>query len=302
MPSRIDDGGRMNQPRAVSRPVTRRAVLAGAVTLLAAPRIVRADTPLTFGLTPVLLDSDIALLDLMQAYLQEAMNRPVDLVKRRTYQEITALLLTGELDAAWICGFPFVQHWDRLSLIVVPLYHGKPLYQSYIIVPKDRPVTDWHELRGDVHAFSDPDSNSGHLVTWALLADAKETPQNFFRQTFYTYGHRNVVRAVASGLAQSGSVDGYVWDVLSHRDPNLASQTKIIRRSEWLAFPPIAHLKTDPDAEKIAALTSSLQAAGESAKGRELLGMLELDGFAPEPEALFQPIADKFALVKGRET
>lgn len=284
------------------RGLTRRSLIGAAMaSAMVGPRPLRADAPLSFGLTPVLLDSDIALLDLMQAYLEEALGRPVNLVKRRTYQEITALLLTGELDAAWICGFPFIQHRERLSLIAVPLYHGKPLYQAYIIVPKDRPVTDWHYLRGDVHAFSDPDSNSGHLVTWALLADAKETPQNFFRQTFYTYGHRNVVRAVASGLAQSGSVDGYVWDVISNRDPQLASQTRVLRRSEWLGFPPVAHLKADRDSEEARQLSTALQAAANSPKGQELLAMLELDGFAPEPASLFDPIAAKYALVKGRE-
>jgi phosphonate transport system substrate-binding protein len=282
--------------------LTRRSLLKAAAATGLYPIHARADVPLSFGLTPVLLDSDIALLDLLQAYLQEALNRPINLVKRRTYQEITALLLSGELDAAWICGFPFIQHWDRLSLLVVPLYHGKPLYQSYIIVPKNRSVADWRELRGDVHAFSDPDSNSGHLVTWALLAEGKETPQSFFRQTFYTYGHRNVVRAVATGLAQSGSVDGYVWDVISHRDPELALQTKILRRSEWLGFPPVAHLKSERDSEPVQLLSRALQSADQSAKGRELLAMLELDGFAPEPASLFQPIADKYALVKGRES
>jgi len=85
------------------RPLTRRTIINVA---LAAPMVVAskaiAQTPFRFGLTPVLLDSDIALLDQMQVYLQEALAMPVDLIKRRTYQEITALLLSGELDAAWI--------------------------------------------------------------------------------------------------------------------------------------------------------------------------------------------------------
>jgi phosphonate transport system substrate-binding protein len=281
--------------------LTRRTIVKAAI---AAPLVVAgqalAATPFRFGLTPVLLDSDIALLDQMQTYLEEALGASVDLVKRRTYQEITALLLSGELDAAWICGFPFVQHWDRLALVVVPLYHHQPLYQSYLIVPHDREVTDWQGLRGNIHAFSDPDSNSGHLVTWALLAEAGETPQGFFRETIYTYGHRNVVRAVASGLAQSGSVDGYVWDVISHRDPGLASKTRVLRKSELLGFPPVASLTVNQAAPRVQALSAALQAAGQSEAGRKLLEMLELDGFAVEERSLFDPIATKYALVKEK--
>jgi phosphonate transport system substrate-binding protein len=283
------------------RGVTRRSILASAV---AAPFIIghtaSALEAFKFGLTPVLLDSDIALLDQMQLYLEEALGSSVELVKRRTYQEITALLLSGELDAAWICGFPFVQHWDRLSLVVVPLYHQQPLYQSYLIVPKNRVIEAWEQLRGDIHAFSDPDSNSGHLVTWAMLAEAGETPQGFFRETIYTYGHRNVVRAVASGLAQSGSVDGYVWDVLSHRDPDLAARTRVLRKSELLGFPPVACLTINQASPKVQALSAALQAAGGSDNGRKLLGMLELDGFQVEDRALFDGIAAKYELVKGQ--
>jgi phosphonate transport system substrate-binding protein len=283
------------------RLLTRRTVVKAAV---AAPMLLSgraiAQTPFRFGLTPVLLDSDIALLDQMQIYLQEALEMPVDLVKRRTYQEITALLLSGELDAAWICGFPFVQHWDRMALVVVPLYHKQPLYQSYLIVPHDREVSTWQDLRGDIHAFSDPDSNSGHLVTWALLAEAGETPSRFFRETIYTYGHRNVVRAVAAGLAQSGSVDGYVWDVISHRDPDLASRTRVLRKSELLGFPPVACLTINQAAPKVQALSAALQAAPQSENGRKLLEMLELDGFAIEQRSLFNSIAAKYELVKAR--
>jgi phosphonate transport system substrate-binding protein len=283
------------------RPLTRRTIVKAALTapILAAGGALAA-TPFRFGLTPVLLDSDIALLDQMQLYLQEALELPVDLVKRRTYQEITALLLSGELDAAWICGFPFVQHWDRMALVVVPLYHRQPLYQSYLIVPHDRQAASWQDLRGDIHAFSDPDSNSGHLVTWALLAENNETPSGFFRETIYTYGHRNVVRAVASGLAQSGSVDGYVWDVISHRDPDLASRTRVLRRSELLGFPPVACLTINEASPRVQALSAALQAAPQSENGRKLLEMLELDGFAEEDRSLFDGIAAKYELVKAR--
>jgi phosphonate transport system substrate-binding protein len=94
------------------------------------------------------------------------------------------MLLTGQLDAAWICGFPYVQY--RLALVAVPLYRHQPLCQSYLIVNRDNEA---REAAGDVHAFSDPDSNSGFLVTRALLAEMEQSPERFFHQSFYTYGH-----------------------------------------------------------------------------------------------------------------
>jgi phosphonate transport system substrate-binding protein len=156
-----------------------------------------AAEPLRLGLTPVFVDSDLQLLSSLHSHLVAATGRSVELVQRRIYQEITALLLSDQIDAAWICGFPYVRWRERLSLLAVPVYLGHPLYQSYIIVGRDRAVVRFEDLKGDIHAFSDPDSNSGWLVTRHLLLEHGTTPAAFFARTFFAYGHRNVVRAVA---------------------------------------------------------------------------------------------------------
>jgi phosphonate transport system substrate-binding protein len=109
-----------------------------------------------------------------------------------------------------------------------------------------------------------------------------------------------VVRAVASGLAQSGSVDGYVWDVISHRDPELAGKTRILRRSELLGFPPVAGLTANHASPKVQALSAALQATPQSENGRKLLEMLQLDGFSVEDRSLFDAIAAKYELVKAK--
>lgn len=199
---------------------TRRAVALGMAALAAMTRASGAqpDT-LRFGLTPVFLSSDLELLANLRSYLETTTGYPVELVARRTYQEITALLVSGELDAAWICGYPFVAFNDRLSLVAVPVWRGRPLYQSYLLAASGRGARSIADLKGDVHAFSDPDSNSGFLVTAAELAGRGEKPETFFGRTLFTYSHRNVVRAVASGLAASGSVDGYVYEVLKEVSP-----------------------------------------------------------------------------------
>ena len=204
----------------------RRDMLAGlaAAALLWPMNAAGATEPVSIGLNPLFLDSDIQLLSLIQSYLAAQLGRTVQLIKRRTYQEITALLLSGQLDAAWVCDDPYVQHEDRLALLAVPLYRHEPLYQTYVIVSEGSKAQSFDDIRGTVHAFSDPDSTSGFLVTRSLLALRHTTPTQFFRTFFFTYGHRNVVRAVATGLAESGSIDGYVWDVMREREPELINK------------------------------------------------------------------------------
>jgi len=269
--------------------------LAGAVVM---PGLLRAKSPIAFGLTPVFLDSDMEIMALLTQYFSERLNHPVQPVKRRTYQEITTMLLSGQLDAAWVCGFPFVQYRERLSLLAVPLYRGRPLYQSYLIVERSRKATDVTDLRGDVHAFSDPNSNSGYLVTRHLLWQMKETPESYFDRTLFTYGHRNVIRAVSSGLANSGSVDGYVWDVMKETEDSLIAGTQVIRKSEFLGFPPIASNAQPRNPAATKALTKALLDMAGDPLGRQILGILRLDGFVERDVSLFDGIAKKYSAIR----
>lgn len=281
--------------------VTRRAVLSGlaATPLVLARRPTRAASGLSFGLTPVVLNSDIAFLDLLRGYLEGRLGVPVSLVQRRTYQEITALLLSGQLDAAWICGAPLVASEGRLDAIAVPVYKGVPLYQSYLIANAASRAVRLEDLRATSHAFSDPDSNSGCLVTRYRLARIGETPESFFAGTFFTYGHRNVIRAVAAGLAGSGSVDGYVWDVLAEVEPALVQRTRVVSRSAHHGFPPVACLTSRRHEPPLEALTTALLTMPGQAQGRALLRMLRLDGFTAAEPGLFDSIAAMHETVRG---
>ena len=289
--------------RGEARP-TRRSVLSilgAAAVAMGGKQAARAQAsrPVRFGLTPVLLTSDLELLAVLRSHLERAWKRDVQLVTRRTYQEITLLLISGQIDAAWICGYPYVQYRDQLELVAVPVWHGRPLYQSYVIVAAGRKAQSFADLRGDVHAFSDPDSNSGFLVTRTLLAELKSRPETYFRRHIFTYGHRNVVRAVASGLANSGSVDGYVWEVLREVEPDLTAGTRILRQSEWLGFPPIAAGKVRPSGLSVDQLAAALVGMANDADGRRVLELLRLDGFARSEPSLFDAIAAKMTYVRS---
>lgn len=267
----------------------RRPLVAAAALGLAAPAAWAARA-VTLGLTPVFLDSDIVLVSQIERHISHRLGVPVQVVKRRTYREVTSLLVTGQIDAAWICGYPFVQHRDALEILAVPLYRGAPLYRAYLITRHDRPAAGLADLRGDIHAFSDPDSNSGFLVTNAMIAARGIAPGGFFARSFFTYGHRNVIRAVAAGLAQSGSVDGYVWDVMADIAPGLVAATRIIHASPQMGFPPFATARqADPGLAR--AIRGALLTMPETEDGRAILATLRLDGFVTPEADLFDGIA-----------
>lgn len=281
--------------------MNRRRFLGGAGTCAAIglPALVRAAGAFRLGLTPVFLDNDAVVIERLRSAFSQAMGEPVDLIQRRTYEEITATILDRSVDAAWICGYPFLQHRDSLSLLGVPVWRGRPLYQSYLIVREDDDAEMLEDLRGDVHAFSDPDSNSGYLVTASDLARMGATPERFFSRSIFTFGHRNVVRAVADGLTRSGSVDGYVWETLANVEPSLTTRTRIVTKSEWLGFPPFAAREDRASEPTVQRFGEALRGLNASAAGRQALQLLFLDRIDEGDTSLFDGIAVRMAELSG---
>jgi ABC-type phosphate/phosphonate transport system substrate-binding protein len=273
---------------------SRRRMLATGGVALALPALrLQAKVPFRLGLTPVFLDNDAVLIDRLHLAFSVAIGDSVELEQRRTYEEVTELLLEGAIDAAWLCGFPYLQHRNELSLLAVPVWNGKPVYQSYLISAAEDDAAALDDFRGATHAFSDPNSNSGYLVTVSDLARKGLKPEEFFGRTIFTFGHRNVVRAVAGGLVRSGSVDGYVWEALARTEPGLTQRTKVVARSEWLGFPPFC-MRTDRDSEpEIRAMRKALLELHTTDPGRTALKLLQLDSMTLAEPSLYDGIAKR---------
>ncbi len=269
-------------------------IVCAALMLAASPaRVAEAagSQPLRVGLTPVFLDDQDAFLNTWRVYLERRLAQPVLFYKRRSYRDISQMLQQGTLDFAWTCGLPYVRHRDFMRLLAVPVYRGEPLYQSYLIVPAtDRTTRSIADLRGQVFAFSDPDSNSGLLYPTYALKRIGESPGSFFKKTFFTWAHSKVVEAVGVGLAQGGAVDGYVWDTLALYHPELTGKTRIVEKSPKFGHPPCGARPTVPDTA-FHAMQNVLIAMASDPEARKLLGRLNLDGFTPGHAQLFDGIA-----------
>ena len=280
----------------------RRALAAIALSVACVP--VRAlsaakSSPLRFGTTPVFLDDQIALLGLWQHYLEERLQRPVAFVQRGSYREIIDLVLSDRVDIAWVCGYPFVVHAEQMRLVAVPIYLGRPLYQSYLIVPeRDRATRHIGDLGGAVFAYSDPLSNSGFLVPRTELIRAGLRAEAFFRRTFFTFGHRKVVQAVKAGLAAGGAVDGYVWDTLVKQHPEAVAGVRVAWRSQHFGFPPVV-ARASLAADERAAVARALLEMRGSRTGALLLERLNIDGFEAGAPALFDGIRQLVRLAEA---
>jgi phosphonate transport system substrate-binding protein len=254
---------------------------------------------LRIGLTPVILADQVAFLSRWGRYLSSRVGIEVEFVARESYQSILDLLFSGQIDAAWICGYPFVRFESELSVLAVPLYQGQPFYQAYLIRPKvpGAEVQGWADLKGRVLAYSDPLSNSGWLVAQAQLAKAGVATRDL-KRGFFTHGHRNVAEAVAARLAQAGSIDGYVWETMRAQGMPAIAKTDVVWKSEPFGFPPLVTRKGQ-EHPHMASLREALLHMHDDKVGRELLASLNLTGFTQGPPGLFDSIRRQAQQVPG---
>lgn len=238
--------------------------------------------------------------DLIQ-YLGERMDRPVQLVQRKTYAEVNDLIRHGGIDLAFVCTLAYVMGQQEFGMeaLAAPQVRGEPLYQSYLIVPADSAATSLESLRGKLFAFTDPDSNTGRLVPTYLLWQQGETPEAFFRQVVYTYSHDNSIKAVADKLVDGASVDSLVYDYSVGKDPRLAEHTRVIFRSERYGSPPVVvHPALSSDLKE--QLKTLLLGMGDDPQGRRILDGLMVDRFVTPSQASYEPIREMLRAIRGR--
>lgn len=250
-----------------------------------------AEPPVRFGLTAAVVRENLDLYDRWAAYLSRKVGRRVQFEQRRSYREDMELLETGEHAFSWICSYPFSEYRDSklIGLLAVPIFHGEPFYQAYIIVHKDSPFRQISELKGRVFAYSDPDSNSGYIVPRQMLRDIGQNPDSFFRRTFFTYSHTETVEAVSERVADAASVDSYVWEYLNRHNPELTAQTRIIEKSRTYGFPPLVY-RIGIDPELLRRMRDALLTMDQDPEGRALLSELMLDRFSTAPASLYDSV------------
>ena len=261
-----------------------------AILVWAAAVNAAGEPPLRLALSAVFVGEHADIVTRWQTYLQSRIQRPVKFVQRRSYKELNDLLSQGNLDAGWVCGAPYLLNRATQRLLAVPVWQGRPLYQSYLIVPsRDTSTRHITDLRGRVFAYSDPLSNSGYFVAQGELIEAGEVPKDFFSKTMFTYSHENSIRAVATGLVDGARVDGYVYETLRTLSPALIEKIRVVKGSREFGFPPIVARHNLPAAD-FEALQRVLLSMHQDEAGRTLLAGVGLDRFEAGSPALYEGI------------
>ena len=240
------------------------------------------------------LDSYQDLLD----YLSAELDRPVELVQRRTYAETNELVRNGEVDMAFVCTSAYIAGHDQfgMQLLVAPVVNGVSVYHSDLIVPAASAARSIDDLRGAVFAFTDPMSFTGRIYPTFLIQQLGETPETFFGRTFYTYSHDDAIEAVAEGIADGAAVDSLVLDFAMTRDTALADRIRVIHRSPAFGIPPVV-VGPQVRPQLRAQLQEILLGMQQDPDGKPPLDALDIDTFVLIDDEAYQSVRDLYQQV-----
>lgn len=168
-------------------------------------------------------------------------DRTIRFIQKKTYAEVNDLIGQNEVDLAFVCSGPYVSGKEKfgMQILVVPQCHGEKVYYSYFITSKSGNIRSFEALRGKTFAFTDPLSNSGYVVPTYVLAMRGETPESFFKRTFFSYSHDNSIQAVSDGLADGAAIDSLIYNFIQAKNPELTEKTIIIEKSPPYGIPPV---------------------------------------------------------------
>lgn len=239
------------------------------------------------------------------AHLQRRLGIPMRYVDECEWQERYARLDAGTLDAAWICGAPYVRRMaintpviDLLAAPVwrAPRYQNRPVYFSEIIVRADSPLHSFADLRGAGFAYNEPESLSGcevmrhHLATIGAM-------RGYFGRVVASGAHLNSLQMILAGQIDAAAIDSTVLESEIEQHPDLAHQLRCVDVLGPNMMPPWVagrHLPASLRADLRAALTTMHQ----QPDGVAVLATTPVARFASVTEQDYNPLREMLQLAE----
>ena len=115
----------------------------------------------------------------------------------------------GTLDAAFLCGLPYVR-LRGVEPLVAPAEDGdEPVYWSDVVARPGEPAGALEQFAGRRLGVNEPDSHSGHNVILATLA-RRGVPVGTFSEVVVTGSHAASLAAVTEGSVDTAAVDSHL--------------------------------------------------------------------------------------------
>src|ERR1700683_659528 len=149
----------------------------------------------------------------LQAYLTEAMGRPVIVASPDNYGATVDALADGSYDFACLGALVYIRARAKYGVIPLVQRVADLHYHSVFITGAGSSIHSLRDLKGKKFAFGDIDSTSAHLMAYRELKQAGINPETDLRSR-YSGSHPATAAMVANGTVDAGAIDETVFDYL----------------------------------------------------------------------------------------
>ena len=181
------------------------------VCVAAGVSLYAADRPITVGL--VLDTATQEEREPLQAYLTQAMGRPVTIESPDSFRETVKRLGDGSYDFACLGALMYIRAHAKYGVIPLVQRATDLHYHTVFITGAHSSIYSLNDLKGKQFAFGDVDSTSAHMMAYEELKQAGIDPDTdlAFR---YSGSHPATAAMVANGVVDAGAIDETVFNFL----------------------------------------------------------------------------------------
>jgi phosphonate transport system substrate-binding protein len=217
----------------------------------------------------------------LQLYLEERLDKKIDLVVTTDYSSMIEAMRFGRLELAYFGALSYVMAKERseIEAFAAQMKKGSIMYHGVIIVNKDKMINNILDIRGKTMAFGDPASTSSHLIPRAhLLTNAKLDIDDY--EPVYLGSHDAVALSVQNGNADAGGLSKKIFEHLVERELISLDKVQVIAISNpFPNYPWTMQSSLDPE------LKDKIKQAFYDLDDPEITKPLKADGFMPVTDA-----------------
>lgn len=242
------------------------------------------------------------------AYLAEKLAQPVNFVIDLDWAQRYEALDAGAIQLAAVCGAPYVRRralaMPTVELLAAPvfrapLYDGRPVYYSDVIVHSDSNFHTFADLHGTSFAFNEAGSFSGYEAMRYYLA-ANGEKGDYFARAIQSGSHAQSIRMILDHTADCAAIDSTMFEQALVDSPEIAAQLRVVELiGPSPMLPWVTSTQLDPGLRT--QLRQELIAMHDDPSGAALLYSTPVARFAPVSDADYDPMRNMLELAASVE-
>lgn len=217
-------------------------------------------------------------------YLSKKTGRPFEVRTVKSYDDILALMRSGEADAGVLGSIAGSEalHNGLVVPIARPEKGSLSTYRGYFIARKDGGAKKVEDLKGKTFDSNAGSASVGKFFPRKLLKDRKLDFDAFFSKVTASTKHDTVVYKVLNRDADCGTVKDGVFDKMAKSDERIKNEIVILATSQKFPDGNVMFRKAAP-AELVRETSKVLLGMEKDPEAKPALDALGADRFIPAP-------------------